>query len=182
MAHARIEIKAYFPSTDAYFDYFDHHSTESIRTALTQLGTFVASEGPYDAVLAYSHGAALAATFLIEHFKLQPTVAPPFRCAIFLSGGIPLILGGEEGNNSVRFANRETDGVLLALPVANIWGQKDQLYPGMSEALNSLCNEKLGEVFVHDGGHEVPGVRAKDDVLGAVKAIRRTVDRALTLQ
>lgn len=102
---------------------------------------------------------------------------------MFFSGGIPLILGEEEGGyDSVRFANRENDGVLLALPTANIWGRNDRLWPGTSELLNSLCEEEMRSVFIHEGGHEIPGVRTKDDVLGAVKAIRRAVDRALTVQ
>ena len=31
---ARIEIKAYYPKTDIYFNYFDYKNISSIKTAL----------------------------------------------------------------------------------------------------------------------------------------------------
>ncbi|SLM36796.1 Serine hydrolase FSH [Lasallia pustulata] len=174
------EIKAYYPETDSYFNYFDW-SPGTMRTALDQLESFIALEGPYDGVIGYSHGGALAATFLIKHSRLHPGAPPPFKCAIFLSGGIPMDPDALE-KDEVRPLDGARDGALLALPTANIWGRNDQLWPGTSEVLSGLCEEVARSVFVHDEGHDVPSARAKDAVLGAVKSIRRTVDRALSVQ
>lgn len=178
---AGVEIRAYYPETDTYFNYFDYKSTSSMRTALVQLGTYIALEGPYDGVLAYSHGAGLAATYIIQQAQLHPTLPPPFKCAIFLSGGIPvdpLALDRDE----VRPLEPAKDGKLLKLPTAHIWGSNDDLYPNTSSVLSKLCDDGMKFVFVHEEGHDIPNARAEKAVLGAVQVIRRTVDRALTAQ
>lgn len=152
-----------------------------MKTALDQLSNFIALEGPYDGVIGYSHGGALAATYLIRHSRLYPGSPLPFKCAIFLSGGIPMDPDALE-KDEVKPLHVARDGTLLTLPTANIWGRNDQLWPGTSEILCGLCDEGTRSVFVHDEGHDVPSARAKDAVLGAVMSIRRTVDRALNAQ
>lgn len=84
--------------------------------------------------------------------------------------------------DELRPLNVERDGVLLGLPTAHIWGRNDKLWPGSSELLSGLCEERVRSVFVHDEGHDVPSARSKEAVLGAVRAIRRTLDRALSAQ
>lgn len=175
------EIKAYYPSSSSYFNYFDFDSTSSARTALVNLATFIALEGPYDVVLAFSHGATLAATYLVQQSRINPAAPLPFKCAVFLSGGSP-IDPDALAEDKIRLLNGKTDGQLLKLPTANIWGANDELYPGTSEGLSKLCDEKLRAVFVHEEGHDVPSVRAKEAVYGAVNAIRRTIDLANSLQ
>lgn len=175
------EIQAYYPDSDSYFNYFDFWSPASIRVALAQLATFIALEGPYDGVVGYSHGAALAATFLIQHSRLHPGSPLPFKCGVFLSGGIPMDLAALE-EDELKPLNAERDGVLLGLPTAHIWGRNDKLWPGSSELLSGLCEERVRSVFVHDEGHDIPSARSKEAVLGAVRAIRRTLDRALSAQ
>lgn len=151
-----------------------------MRTALTQLSAYVDLEGPYDGVLAYSHGASFVATYIIQQAQLHPTSPPPFKCAVFLSGGIPVDPLALE-RNELRFLGPK-DGKPLKLPTAHIWGANDELYPGTSTILSDLCDEDMRSIFVHEEGHDVPNARAKEAVLGAVRAIRRTVDRALTAQ
>lgn len=175
------EIKAYYPDTDTYFNYFDLHSTQSMMTALAQLDAYIGLEGPYDGILAYSHGAALAATYIIQQAKQHPARPPSFKCAIFLSGGIPAD-PSSLARNELRLLDPAKDGKPLKLPTAHIWGANDKLYPGTSAILSQLCNVEMRCEFVHDEGHDVPNARAKEAVLGAARAIRRTVDRALTLQ
>lgn len=175
------EIKGYYPETDTYFDYFDLHSTKSMRTALDQLDAFIAIEGPYDGVLAYSQGAALAATYIIQQAQLHPTTPPSFKCAIFLSGGVPAD-PSSLAQDVLRLLDPGRDGAVLHLPTSHIWAANDELYPGASATLSKLCNEEMRYEFVHNEGHDVPNARAKEALLGAARAIRRTVDRTLTLQ
>ncbi|MCJ1263261.1 hypothetical protein MMC22_003131 [Lobaria immixta] len=174
------EIKAFYPDADTYFSYFDLQSTASMRTALAQLTTYIALEGPYDGVLAYSHGAVFAATYMIQQAQLHPMSPPPFKCAIFLSGGIPADHLGLE-RDELRLLDPK-DGKPLKLPTAHIWGANDELYPGTSAILSDLCDEKMRWVFVHEEGHDVPSARAKDAILGAARVIRRMVDMALAAQ
>lgn len=175
----KAEIRAFYPEADAYFNYFDHTSTSSMKTALAQLATYLELEGPYDGVLAYSHGAAFAATYMIQQAQLYPTLPPPFKCAIFFSGGIPLDPFALE-RDEIRRLDPRKDGKPLKLPTAHIWGTNDKLYPDTSSVLSQLCEDGLKFEFVHEEGHDIPNARAEGALLGAAKVIRRTVDRALT--
>ena len=75
------------------------------------------------------------------------------------------------------------DGCVISVPTANIYGRNDTLWPGSSEQLCGLCEEEGKAVLVHDGGHEVPGSgTSKDALIGAVKVIRRAVDKAMHTQ
>lgn len=147
-----------------------------MHKALLDLERYVTEEGPFDGVLAFSSGAALAATLIIKKFREHqgPNPNPPFKCAIFLSGGIPFdpeaILQGEIRNIGA------TDGELIKIPTAHIWGSNDELYKSTSVILSESCNHDLKTVFVHDLGHDVPGARSHDAMNGAVRAIRRTID------
>lgn len=39
------------------------------------------------------------------------------------------------------------------------------------------CDER--SIFIHEEGHEIPGTRAKASAVGATRAIRRSILRAL---
>ena len=178
-------MKAYYPPTDTYYQYYDQFSATSMSAALSQLGTFLASEGPFDGVIGFSQGASLAATFLIDHALSQThssTTSPPFKCAIFFSGGKPLDPLTLSKCCALEFLDPTKTGPLIKLPTAHVWGRNDTLWPGASETLCGLCEEDMRAVFVHDEGHDVPGARAKEAVQGAIRVIRRTVDRALGMQ
>jgi predicted esterase len=143
-----------------------------------QLNAYVDTEGPFDGVIGYSQGASLAAMYLIQHSKKNPTAPLPFKCAIFFSGGIPLDPMALAQQKLVLL-DEKTVGPLLLLPTANIWGRNDFVWPGSSEHLFKLCDPSQRDVFLHDEGHDIPGGRAKDAVLGSVRIIRRTIDKAL---
>ena len=139
--------------------------------ALNDLEAFIAAEGPFDGVLAFSQGATLATTYIVRQARRDPATVP-FKCAIFFSGGIPcdpsLLERGE-----VRELDFATDGEVIRIPTANIWGRQDEMLWG--PALNQLCAASMRTSFVHDGGHEIPGSKMKDAVTESVNAIRRAV-------
>ena len=172
-----IEIKA-FAGDDKFYSYFDPESVESCRKALDDLDAYIAAEGPFDAILAFSQGAALAATLIVRKFSQeskQQHVNPTFKCAVFLSGGVPCdpsaLLRDE-----LRILDHASDGEVIPVPTANIWGSNDLSWP---PELSKLCMAQGRTVFIHDGGHEVPGSKSKPALTGTVQAIRRTVDKAL---
>lgn len=167
-----------------------------MRLALSQLDAYITSEGPFDGVIGYSQGASLAATYLLQLGMRHPGKALPFKCAIFFAGGVPLdpaelddgvlrlVKVGELngiGDKEFRLNEenvKETEWV-LKLPTAHIYGRKDPLWPGSSEVLASLSERESRSVSLHDEGHDIPGARAKEAVQGAVRAIRRAIEKGL---
>ncbi|KAH8426119.1 uncharacterized protein LDX57_003861 [Aspergillus melleus] len=174
------ELRAFFPTSQTYFDYFSVESADSVRKALEDLSRFIEVEGPYDGIMAFSMGGSLAATYLVQQAIRHPERPLPFKCAIFLSGANPIDpIGLEDGQ--VRLLNPELDGdqLLAGFPTAHIWGRADKEYCQGSEALFALCDPKERTVFLHEEGHTVPGARAKEELLASVRVIRRTIGRAV---
>ena len=175
------DIKAYYPSEDTYYQYYDSHSAESLLLALSQLEIYIQEEGPFDGVLGFSQGAALAATYLARLRRDKTSRPLPFRCAVFFCGGIPFDPKSLD-QGEMKLIEPETTGRILELPTANIWGRNDTVWPGSSEVLCELCEDSCKAVYVHDEGHSIPGPRAKEAVQGCVRAIRRVIGQAEMLQ
>lgn len=172
------EMADFFPANGEYFAYFDPAHPATFTKALDDLSAYLTTEGPFDGILAYSHGAQLAASFFLQP-GAQRIVPASMRCLVFLSGGIPYGLAPDA---SVQHLQPGAGSSRIELPVANIWGRHDALYPGASEALSRFCRPDSSTVFVHEGGHNVPGTNAEKDLLGCVRAVRRTIDLALWAQ
>lgn len=133
--------------------------------------------------MAFSQGASLAATLMIRRFQQNPggQIDPPFKCAIFIAGGIPGDPAALE-QGTIRRLDHATDGELIHVPTTHIWGANDRQRPTFGPVLSRLCNAALRTVYVHDGGHEVPGPRDQLALTNTVKAIQRTIDTVLTAQ
>lgn len=161
-----------------YFDYFDASSVTSYVSAVQQLNDYIAAEGPFDGVLAFSQGAGLAAMYLVHKTLQQPKEHMPFKVAILLScvAVYDPVAWLEQGQ--VRILNPDTDGQLIRIPTAHVWGQEDGLRLE-AETIRKLSDEESRAAFVHGGGHEVPGLSTHGAVKGAVQAIRRAVTLAM---
>ncbi|KAF2093097.1 hypothetical protein NA57DRAFT_81776 [Rhizodiscina lignyota] len=155
-------ISTLFPSTTGYWAYFDPSSASSILQAIEDLAAYIASEGPFDGVMAFSQGAALAAMLLA-----RPSLAPVFTFAIFICAGAPYCEKSLR-RGVPRFLSPEKDGAVINVPTAHIIGRKDDLL-GESIKLIDLCADGmtdregssvrygvLKKVFDHGRGHEVP--------------------------
>ncbi|CRG83762.1 hypothetical protein PISL3812_01118 [Talaromyces islandicus] len=173
------ELHGFFPPDDTYFNYFHNDSAPSILKALEDLSNFLEREGPYDGIIGFSQGGCLAATFIIHHLQKHPNKPLPFKCAIFLSSITPAD-PNDLKKGMIRFLQPETCGkpLVRGLATTHIWGRNDDQWPGMSEPLYELCDAHQRNFFLHDEGHTIPAARAKDAILGCVKVIRRTLDRA----
>ncbi|CAD6445095.1 d41963eb-867d-44ba-8217-4ef0002a5171 [Sclerotinia trifoliorum] len=144
------------------YAYADATSATSCAKAFTDVEAYVTECGPFDGVI-----------------KDEGSV---FKCAIFFSGGIPGDPQELLTQQKIRLLNSVTDREVIKIPTAHIWGSNDTLYPEFEVVLRSLCKKDLREEYVHEGVHEIPRPGDKVAVANAVRIIRRTIDRALTLQ
>lgn len=165
-------ISTFVSPSDEFFTYFDPESVESYTLALSDLNFYIATEGPFDGIVAFSQGAGLAASLMIDYD--QNKKPQPFKVAIFFSGGVPTrVTHGE-----ICMLDKGNEGVLISLPTAHIWGKHDREYPTFGPVLSKLCAQEVGKSVVWEGGHEIPGLRDKLALEEAVAAIRETIGRA----
>ena len=171
------EIEAFVSAEDEFLEYALGSSAESCRNALSDLDNFLAEEGSFDGVMAFSQGAAIAASHIIHRQRTKP-ILPSFRFAIFFSGGIPEDLDQLLSGGPRRLLNVEEDGDLIKIPTLHVWGRNDQVYPEFGPVLSQLCKCSEREVFIHEGGHEVPGSKDRVLIAAIVKLAKRTIARA----
>ena len=132
------------------------------------LKEYVKCQGPFDAILAFSLGATIAAAFI----ALSGT--DYFKCAIFISGGSPPI----SERLRAQFTSVQRDGV-ITIPTGHILGLQDGAFAAGVE-LSELCSRNNRLVMEHSGGHEVPkGEKALADMIRLVNGV---VTRALFAQ
>lgn len=171
-------IRDYFPTTDKYFQYFEENDASSCLKALSDLDRFVAVEGPFDGVIAFSQGASIAATLMLQRLRQNAPIElvnPVFKCAIFLSAAIPCDPAELERGN-IRAMSYETDGEVIRVPTAHIWGKcETSTYP---QCLVKLCLGEQRNVYVHEGGHEIPGSQMDQALKDTVRVIKRSISMA----
>lgn len=88
--------------------------------------------GPFDGVMGFSQGAALAASLIIEHKKQNPYEEDLFKFAIFIGATLPFNVDDLTGMQSFRNAKAGT-GVIypgefageINVPVPLSWPKKD---------------------------------------------------------
>jgi hypothetical protein len=150
------------------------------RQACDDIESYIATEGPFDGVIAFSEGAIVAAGLILYKVLVQPEqqrTAPLFRCAIFFSGGTPMdpasFLKGE-----IRPVEATTYGEVINIPTAHIWGSNDTQGSDIGASLRAVCNAELRSTLIHQGGHEIPTPKDVDAFKKMVRYIRKTIDRA----
>jgi predicted esterase len=141
-----------------------HSFRESIEAAFDLIDGILEDEGPFDGILGFSHGATLAAAFLLHHTATRPQSPPwgPFRCAVFIAGLAPF----EEDGTRIRADER---GAVIKLPSVHVAGRQDEIF---AESLNlyRLCQRDGAALVVHEKGHLIP--RERDDLMAVARAIR----------
>jgi hypothetical protein len=100
---------------------------------------------------------------------------PLIKCAIFFSAGVP------RDPETGRLMDAAVDGEVIDVPTAHIWGKNDNLYPSFGPVLSLLCKANMREIYVHGGGHIVPGARDMEAVKNCVSVIRKTTELATIL-
>lgn len=164
---------------DQAFRYYDELSPSTFFKTIEDLDAFIKEAGPFDGVMAFSQGAGLAASLMIKKLhqdRIRQWLYPLFNLAFFFSGGVPI------DPDELRLMDFKHDGELIEIPTAHIWGEADRLYPSFGPVLSNLC--KGGgrrEIFIHKGGHEIPGPQALDVVAKVIAAVNRTMDRVVSI-
>lgn len=64
--------------------------SDEVKKAHELLDAAIEDEGPFDGVIGFSQGAALALSYLLQHEIERPHESQPFRFAVFFSGFIPI--------------------------------------------------------------------------------------------
>lgn len=117
---------------------------------IDRLNKLLDSEGPFDAVLGFSHGACIAATLLHDNITKSRDKGVPsmFKMGIFLCGTPPYNLV-EPG-----LLLADTAGQVFQLPTVHVIGSADPLID-FALALYNLCNPDTAEIFDHGRGHQL---------------------------
>ena len=85
-------LTALVPPDTETLTWADETSAASRSDAVFDLDRYIVDTGPFDGVMAFSSGAALATTLLLYKQQKNPVeqrLHPLFKCAIFFSRGIP---------------------------------------------------------------------------------------------
>ena len=161
-----------------YYAYFDPRNAATISKAVKDLQEYVDADGPFDGIIGYSQGAALAATLLLQDQVDRPSqLQPRFKCAIFFAGGIPFSPVALRVGR-VEYLDPAVDGQPIRIPTASIWGSNDVDFPGTSRKLSQLCQTHCRAEVIHNGGHVIPTLKG-DLLADVVDAFQRTVEKAL---
>ncbi|KAL2864148.1 putative DUF341 family oxidoreductase [Aspergillus lucknowensis] len=152
-----------------------HCDDDEVLDAYDRLYEVLATEGPFDGLLGFSHGGTLAAGFLINHAKQYPGEEPPVRCAIFINSLPPFRMDSEgycakEGKVKGEIVLEDDLAGYINIPTVSIAGAKDPLFE-YSRALYELCERGRSAWVVHSRGHDVP--IDKKNVAGMAMAIRK---------
>lgn len=118
---------------------------------------------------------------MIRKFKEDPEgqrADPLFKCAVLFSPAMMPVDYKALQEGEFRTLNVATDGEIIDIPTAHIWGSDDH-WTATGRELSRMCKANGRSVFIHDGGHEVPGPGSKVAVTRTVNVIRRAVDTAL---
>jgi pimeloyl-ACP methyl ester carboxylesterase len=169
------------------YSYYDG-SAESALDMAQDLSTYVSENGPFDAVMGFSLGAALAATLLlgdaavhsmreVGNKSISDSDASPrhsliFRCAVFLSGTLPCDWN-ELTRGNLSFLHASDVKHPIQIPTLHAWSPADVEYPHQSEELAEMCVSQRRTVVLHNDGHAPP--THQESIHSTAKAIREMV-------
>jgi len=163
--------------SDCFLSWIDEQSPQNTLDALNDFESYLAEAGPFEGLIAFSQAAGFAASLMIRKLRegggTHALLSPPFQCAIFFCSA-PLVGDSVFG----RYLDPVVDKHRIQIPTAHIWGRNDHQVQGTGSWLAELCASDATEVYVHEDGHEIPGNRKPDAVRGALRVMRKTIDRA----
>ncbi|KAI0429433.1 serine hydrolase FSH [Xylaria sp. FL1042] len=161
--------------SDEYYGYVGETSLQH-KSLYYDLLDLVNSQGPFDGLMGFSEGGAVAAWMLIENAK-YPLTFGPLRCAIFFSAAVPF--HPDIIRTDIMKPVDLAIGEVIKIPTAHVWSNENDINSEKAMSLASLCDAKVRETFVHSMGHSVPGSKYDSEALtGALRIIERTIERA----
>nr|QTE76001.1 ScyR1 [Scytalidium album] len=127
-----------------------HDDEQSIMEAYDLLYETIEEDGPFDGIIGFSHGGALATGFMAHHAAKNPYDSPLFQCAIFFNSMPPFRMDDEQN----PIFEKGLEGK-IRIPTLHVMGTKDFAYK-YSVNLYNLCDSKSSSIVLHDKGHEIP--------------------------
>lgn len=162
-------IREVFGDRQIGYSYFDG-STESVLKAVDDLSAYTEDHGPFEAVIGFSLGAALAATLLLRCEKRHAQLL--IRCAIFLCGTLPC--DTEEliqEDDCLRLMQAKDVHNAIKIPTLHVWSPNDVDYPGQSAQLIHMCEPTRRFEVIHSRGHSIPSQGG--DLIALARAVQR---------
>lgn len=130
-----------------YFTYWEDATATEMRQTTNWLKAHIAQHGPYDAVLTFSQGCALAASALLLHEAEEPHTPPPFKAAIFICGGSPLPImesvGYEISARAWDLDQRTRDALAAQADSASILAQGSSRWSGGGDLLKGMSEDEV---------------------------------------
>lgn len=169
---------SYIQGQDCNRCWWQHHDPniyEGFDDSLKFLVEYIKENGPYDGIIGFSQGAAMAAIVTNVIHKLLP-MQQDFQIAVLFSGFAFTKPVDPERDNKLNLHYQITDineykskvelidgyktyynGKDSSTQILNIHGSSDMTVPSIrSQYLSTLFNDKYVREFVHEGGHFIP--------------------------
>lgn len=160
--------------TKPHFAYHDN-TPESAIEALGALDRYLASERPFDGILAFSQGAGLALIYTRYFHHLYPDRPLPFGCLLLFSplGLSDPVVWLQTGELRKLVGTDQP----LSLSMAVIFGKHDLVQVIVeTEDIHTMIQAEMGcWTYVHSGGHHIPNGNPKEDLKGTVRVLRRAI-------
>ena len=185
-------VEDFYPAP--YFGWYSQYDPPAVLKSHDYLREIIASDGPYDGVIAFSEGAATAASMMLCDQAVPKGEEPLFKLGIFFNSVMlfsPSETLGEDITESILDTGANYTGYMHNLPTAKPKGRRDSIYafsaksPGpqitvptlhvigsqdifadCSHELAKLCEASKAEILIHDGGHALPRADAVLDRCG----------------
>ncbi|KAL4936565.1 serine hydrolase FSH [Aspergillus oleicola] len=168
-----------------YLCWYERGSPEEVRSAHRYLVSVIEEDGPYDGVVGFSEGAALAASVLLS--SESSSSQPHFKIAILFNSVVPFVPCEQMGQPLSDVVEGHKDSYLdillanaaeataqeqmmwlsqvhcfspkeqfkISIPTIHVIGARDS-FKESSQGVVDLCRSNLAQVLFHEGGHELP--------------------------
>ncbi|KAJ5670622.1 uncharacterized protein N7477_005985 [Penicillium maclennaniae] len=156
--------------------FYNHYPREPalpgacLPEAFEHVLNIIATQGPFDAVMGFSQGAALASALIAHQAKTHPEQPPLFRAAVFICSAAPWESAG------LKHITSQPDTYAINIPTAHIVGKMDSLYPE-SMKLYKLCEPSKATFYDHGSKHMVPFDMKNTEEMSRV--IEETIAKAI---
>ncbi|KAA8643404.1 uncharacterized protein ATNIH1004_010173 [Aspergillus tanneri] len=156
-------------ATDPFYNHYprDVAPGDDLGRARDHIMQIIKKQGPFDGVMGFSQGAALAFSLLAHHAKSHQT--PLFKAAVFICAASPFESTGKE------IISMPPGEYVLSIPTTHIVGKQDVLYPA-SMHLYSLCDPSKAEFYDHGSRHLIPFDINNTNAM--IAAIEKSIERA----
>lgn len=128
-----------------YRGWFKVTPDASLQPAIDSISDFIKENGPFDGVLGFSQGAAMAQMITNNMEELGNT--KPVKFGVYFSGFV------SENKAVGKYLSKK-----LSVPTLHIMGELDTLVSNerSMEFVDKYCEPGTATVFKHPGGHYVP--------------------------